>query len=144
MWPALSKRLQQFDSGVINSQDSAGYPFSLRCQFSLDQQQQLVQLSLPAHAPLQPGPASLLCHRHDQQLWNQESALVRGKLEQHGEQWILRPTQYIPGIEQNPISFIRFIIGSRQRAAAYLKSRGLARPSIPWEEINQVKREALG
>jgi hypothetical protein len=37
---------------------------------------------------------------------------------------------------------VRFVRGSRQNAERYLKKRGLTRPSIPWNRINEIKAQA--
>jgi len=37
---------------------------------------------------------------------------------------------------------VRAVIGMRRSTAAYLKKRGLSRPSVPWREIEAVKQRA--
>jgi hypothetical protein len=142
MWDDLLRQLPKYRSAVLNARDDEGYPFSLRCRPLPDEAAQTLLLDLAADLPLQPGPASVLCHKHDAKLWNQQSFLLRGKLEQAGGRWLFRPTQLIPGVSPDLVSTVRFVVASRRNAAAYLAKRGLARPAVPWQEINRVKAEA--
>lgn len=144
MWPEILKRLPRYPSAVLSGADEQGYPFSVRCRPQPEAVRERLLLDLAPGLPLRPGPASLLCHYHDAQIWGQRSFLVRGALSQEGAGWAFTPAQYIPGIEQSPQSFLRFLVSSRRKAAAYLKARGLPRPQIPWAKINRVKDEALG
>jgi len=34
---------------------------------------------------------------------------------------------------------VRFVTGSRKDARRYLRKRGLSRPRIPWDEVNEIK-----
>ena len=87
------------------------------------------------------GPATLLCHSHDENLWNLKSFLVRGVLAKDDGGWSFEPGQFIPGAGIGGLpAMLRFFIGSRRNAGRYLKKRGLARPRIPWDEINAAKR----
>ena len=42
------------------------------------------------------GPASLLCHFHDENLWNLRSVLVKGRLERRGDAWVFVGTSFDP------------------------------------------------
>jgi hypothetical protein len=91
--------------------------------------------------PLRPGPGSLLCHSHDENLWNLKSFLVRGVLFRYAGGWTFEPVQFIPGAGIGGLpTMIRFLAGSRRNAGRYLKKRGLERPRIPWDEINAAKK----
>jgi hypothetical protein len=143
MWNEIIRRLPAYRSAVLTWTDDAGYPFSVRCNPLPDEQTQVLLVHLPPGVPARSGPAGLLCHKHDEQLWNQQSFLLRGALAQEGQRWIFRPQQLVIGIEQHPLSFYRFVRDSRRRASSYLASRGLRRPAIPWQAINSVKERAL-
>jgi hypothetical protein len=130
----------RFSSAVLNSIDAAGYPYNVRCHPQADEATMTLRLDIPASLELQPGKASLLWHKHDQQLWNQVSFLVRGTLARDDQGWLLQPSQYVAGIEQSPMAFYRFLRESRRKAAAYLAARKLPRPTIPWNDIEAVKR----
>jgi hypothetical protein len=92
--------------------------------------------------PVGPGPASLLCHRHDENLWNLKSLLVRGTLVRGDGEWTFRPERFVPGAGiGGPTAMVRFVAGARKTAGRYLEKRGLARPRIPWDEINAIKAQ---
>lgn len=142
MWAELEHHLPGFPTAVLTARDPAGYPFSVRCRPLLDRTARLVRLELAPGLPLQPGPASLLCHRHDEQLWSQRSFLVRGQLERPADGWAFRPVQFVPGAGLGGIrGLFGFVFGSRRAAARYLRARGLARPRVPWDEIEAIKAE---
>jgi len=141
----VTKHLSDFPSAVLTGVDTEGYPFSARCQPTLDNAARALRIELAANIPIQPGPASLLCHRHDENLWNLKSFLVRGVLSREGDGWTFEPQRFIPGAGIGGLPAVaRFFIGSRRNARRYLAKRGLARPRIPWDEINAVKAQALG
>lgn len=141
MWDELRKHLPDFESAVLTGLDPEGYPFSVRCQPQMEAKSLRVELA--QKCPIQTGPASILCHRHDENLWNLKSFLVRGTLEPDERGLIFRPRQFIPGAGiGGPMGMVSFISGSRRNAHRYLEKRGLPRPRIPWNEINAIKAEA--
>lgn len=130
------KRLANFPSAVLTGIDERGYPFSVRCKPIPDGDAQVLRLQLVNGIGIQPGSACLLCHRHDEKLWNIKSFNVHGTLEQNSQGWILRPHQFIPGtVSQDLIGFLRLVMVGRRNAKRYLEKRGLPRPKIPWDEI---------
>ncbi len=145
MWDEITKHLSDFQSAVLTGVDAEGYTFSARCQPRSDSETRTLRVQLPPGAPIQPGPASLLCHQHDENLWNLKSFLVRGVLVREAGGWSFEPRQFIPGAGIGGLPAVaRFFMGSRRRAGRYLKKRDLSRPRIPWDEINAIKAEALG
>jgi len=140
VWDEITRHLAGFESAVLTGLDAGGYPYSVRCQPRPDPDARNLRIRLPDHAPIQPGPASLLCHRHDENLWNLKSFLVRGTLVREGEAWAFHQRRFVPaaGIG-GPLGVLRFVVGSRGNAKRYLKRRGLSRPRIPWKEINAIK-----
>ena len=145
MFAEITEHLYQFESAVLSGLDEEGYPFSVRCRpYSDASGAEVLRVWLPPDTPLRPGPASLLCHSHDENLWNLKSFLVRGVLEKDGGGWSFEPDQFIPGIGFGGLTaMIRFFTGSRRKAGRYLSKRGLERPRIPWDEINAAK-EGVG
>ena len=145
MWAEITKYLYQFESAVLSGLDEAGYPFSVRCRPYADASgTEVLRIWLPADTPLRPGPASLLCHSHDENLWNLKSFLVRGALSTDERGWSFEPLRFIPGAGIGGLpAMARFFIGSRRDASRYLKTRGLARPRIPWNEINAVREQVI-
>ncbi len=143
MWPKLIKNLTRFPNAVLTALDADGYPFSIRCVPKADPVAQVLRLLLPPGAPLQSGPASLMCHSHDKLLWNLSNFLVRGSLQQDGQGWLFRPTQLIPGTGfANPLDGLRMFFKARESAKRYLAKRGLPRPAIPWEQVRALRAEA--
>jgi hypothetical protein len=137
MWDEIVKYLPQFSSAVLTGVDAGGYPVSVRCKPQLDAAAQLIRLRLPADVGMQPGPAALLCHRHDERLWGLKGWAVRGALEPDGDTWILRPVRFLPGSGLGSMAGV--IIKAQRTASRYLKKRGLARPSVPWEKLRSLK-----
>ena len=134
MWDELYRHLMGFDTAVLNGPDAEGYPYSIRCRPIPDPSAGLLKLDLgPAGAGIRPGPASLLCHEHDEGLWNQRAFLVRGRLERGGAGdpvgWAFVPERFVPGVGIGGArGMARFLLGARRSAAAYLRKRGLNRP----------------
>lgn len=143
MWDEIMKYLPDFQSAVLTSVDAEGYLLSIRCRPRPEPETKLLRMELPASLPVRSGPASLLCHRHDENLWNQKSFLVRGSLTQETQEgWSFRPQQFLPGAGIGGlIGLVRFIYRSRREAKRYLQRRGLPRPPIPWEQIKAIKAQ---
>lgn len=143
MWDEIDRHLPSFESAVLTGLDGEGYPYSVRCLPRHDPAARALKMRLPAGIPVRSGPASLLCHRHDENLWNLKSFLVRGVLAREGEDWTFRPERLVPGAGiGGPMSMGRFILASRRSAKRYLEKRGLPRPRIPWEEVEKIKAQA--
>ncbi len=142
-WNEMVGHLSDFESVVLTGVDSEGYPYSVRNRPRIDPFERVLLVRLPAGTPVQPGPASLLCHRHDAHLWNLKSFLVRGMLVHEDAGWTFRPERFIPGAGiGGAMGLMRFVVGSRKRARRYLEKRGLPRPRIPWDEVNAIKAQA--
>ena len=141
MWDEINAHLPSFESAVLTGLDADGYPYSVRCR--PEPATRTLNVRLPAGTPVRPGPASLLCHRHDENLWNLKSFLVRGVLAREGESWVFHPERFVPGAGiGGPISMVGLVSGSRKNAKRYLKKRGLARPRIPWDDVQEIKAQA--
>src|SRR5262245_3090977 len=97
MWPEIVKHLARYPSAVVTGLDAGGYPYSLRCVPEPLAAQQALRLRLAGDVPWQTGPAGLLCHWHDDQLWNQTNVFLRGTLAQADGAWLFRPAQLIEG-----------------------------------------------
>ena len=142
MWDELVKQLGDFASAVLTGADASGYPFSIRCRPEPDAVAQALRVRVPEYANIQAGPAGLLCHKHDEALWNLKSFVVRGSLEQDAQGWLFRPQQFIPGAGIGGlIGMVKFLKDGRRCARQYLDKRGLARPSIEWDQIHAVWAE---
>ena len=140
-WERLLGQLAGYESAVLNGLDAGGYPYSVRCRPKPDAATRTLLLGDVAE-PLRDGPASLLCHWHDDHLWKQRSFVARGQIAREGDGWRFTPTQLIPGIADSPLASGRFFFHARGVAAGYLAKRRLPRPVIPWADIIRIKHEA--
>ena len=102
-WERLLAQFARYESAVLNGLDADGYPYSVRCHPQPDATTRTLLMSDVA-APLQDGPASLLCHWHDERLWKQRSFVARGRIARDGAGWRFTPTQLIPGIDDSPLA----------------------------------------
>ncbi len=143
MWDEIAEHLPGFESAVLTGLDAEGYPYSVRCRPRTDPVRRVLRVRLFEGIPVRPGPASLLCHSHDENLWNLKSFLVRGELGRDARGWKFHPQRFIPGAGiGGPASMLRLFAGSRRTARRYLERRGLPRPRVPWEEIIAIKARA--
>ena len=143
MWAELEKYLPMFETAVLNVTDAEGYPYSVRCRPAPDRSAGVLRLGPSRGAALRAGPASLLCHSHDEHTWNQKIFVLRGRLEEDGTGWAFRPEKFVPSIGiGSALGVVRAVVGMRRAAAAYLQKRGLPRPRVPWREIEAVKERA--
>lgn len=143
MWTEIEKYLPLFESAVLNTSDGEGYPYNVRCRPELDRPAGSLRIDLARGTNVQAGPASLLFHSHDEELWNQKIFLLRGRLEETGDGHVFRPEKFIPSMGiGGPLGMVHMVLGVRKAAAAYLKRRNLERPRIPWAEIEALKEES--
>ena len=141
MWADVVQQLARYPSAVVTGLDAEGYPFSLRCVPEPLAADQALRLVLPGAVPWQAGPGGLLCHQHDDQLWNQTNFVLRGTLERAGGAWLFRPTQLIEGSGAG-MSMLRQVRDGRRAAQHYLAKRGLSRPRVPWDQLKAIYARA--
>jgi hypothetical protein len=137
MWNNILKHLAKYPSAVFTALDAAGYPYSVRITPQPDHTRQVLRLPLPDYVSIQTGPASILCHYHDDQLWNQTNFVLRGTVAQVDGAWEFKATQFIEGAGAG-MSMLRQIRDGRRAASQYLAKRGIARPRIPWDQIKAL------
>ena len=143
MWHKITNNMKKFTSAVLTGTDVNGYPFSIRCRPESNPARQTLRLTLPDASPIQPGPAGLLYHSHDELLWNLKSFLVRGRLEREENEWVFYPDKFIPGGGiGGPLDNLKSVFRMRATASNYLKKRALPRPQIPWGDFNALWAEA--
>ena len=140
MWDDIVKYLGEFPNAVLTVVDDAGYPFSVRCTPELDISNQVLRIKLPSYSSIQFGPASLLCHGHDELMWNLKSFMITGSLERDDEGWKLVPRRFIPGIGIGNffLGLIKMIRDGRKTTKRYLDKRGIPRLKIPWNELQDL------
>ncbi len=138
MWDKVVQNLALYPSAVLTGVDADGYPFSIRCKPEIDAAQQVLRIQTAPNLTFQAGPAGLLCHYHNEELWDLNSFMVRGELEAAEGEWIFRPKEFYDGNAKG-LALIGFVRKARREANNYLKKRGLSRPQIPWDEIEALK-----
>ena len=139
MWPEIAARLPRFASAVLTGLDGRGDPVSVRCLPTLDHHARVLRVLVPDGLGMVSGPAGLLCHQHDEQLWGLKSLLLRGTLEETGAGWVFRPRQLVAGMDATPLSNLRLLRNCRRTAKRYLAARGLRRPTIPWDHYARLR-----
>lgn len=136
---SLKRMLTEFESGVLTGLDEGGRPYSLRCLVEWGGEDRPLGLTLPMEIALRPGPASLLFHRHNEQLSGLKSLMLRGRLETEGNGWKFQIDQVVPGAGNGGVlGLVRFVREGRHTAARYLAKRNMARPPIPWDDWTRI------
>ncbi|OLT16439.1 hypothetical protein BJF78_14255 [Pseudonocardia sp. CNS-139] len=131
--------LAGYPTVVLGTRDDDGAPRLRRVRVADHEGLDLV-LDL-AGEQVAPGPASLLGHSHDENLWSLRNAVLLGGLDHSGGRWLFRPTRVAGGAESgSPVAQVRALRAWRRSAAAYLARRGLSRPRVAWAEFEEIKR----
>jgi len=135
----LAGWLAQFPDCVLSALGADGAPLSVRCRPVPGDRPGTVHLDGPLGVALVPGPASLLCHRHDERLWQLRSFLARGSLEPAGTGWVFTAQALLagPGMA-GPVGDARAFLAARRRAGRYLAQRGIPRPGVPWNLLRRT------
>jgi hypothetical protein len=132
--------LNKFDEAVLTVLDSDGYPASVRVD---PRAYNATTGELPATMPdalrAAEGPASLLCHSHDEKLWSLQMIELRGHVEKHQDVWSFVVNDFQP---PSKLAFLSFIGGVRKSGKKYLERRGLERPPVNWAAIKEIQRRA--
>lgn len=140
VWDEAAKWLNKFPEAVLTVIDGNGYPASVRVSTSgYDKVSGELAVSLPAAIDGAAGPASVLCHSHDEKLWNLQMITIHGAVEKREGAWIFRTESFEPPTKLAMLDFIR---NARRSAQKYLDKRGLPRPQVNWAEIKEVQRRA--
>ena len=98
MWDEIDKYQPMFESAVLSVTGEDGYPYSVRCHPTPDRRAEILRLDLAQDAVCGPGPASILFHRHDENLWNQKVLVLKGRLEEGVDGWVFRPQKLVPDL----------------------------------------------
>ena len=130
-------QLARFSSAVLAARDASGAPVLARTRPVPAEAGFAVEV--PADCAATEGPASLLVHRHDEQLNNMHNALVRGALKADGDGWLLVPAKVVePMGTGRPTDALRVLRDTRRATARYLERRGLTRPRVRWDEFKAL------
>jgi hypothetical protein len=141
MLDKIASALQPYPDAVLTGFDAQGYPFSQRCKPQIDSALQALRIAPFGEATLTPGPASLLCHSYNQEVWNLSSVQVLGQLERAETGWIFRPERLLAGMGSSPTDQIKMLSEGRAAAKKYLEKRSLPRPKVAWNEFIALQKE---
>jgi len=131
-----AKWISKFSEGVVTALDSAGYPVSVRqTSLAYDAATGTIPVTIPEALDAVEGPASLLCHFHDEQLWNLSAIQLRGRVEKRSGQWVFVTTAFTPP------SMWQMVKNVRASTKKYLADRGLVGDAAP--VVNYVAIERL-
>jgi hypothetical protein len=134
--------LRDFTDSVLTAMDSSGYPVSLRCRPTPSRVDSMLRMPAPSWFDGVPGPASLMCHEHDNEIWKLQGFFVRGELARDGDELVFRPGVFRRSMGGSPLDALRLARQTRQAAQRYLKHHGLERPEVPWKHIEAAKKQA--
>ena len=143
MWDEILDALEAHDSALLTAYDADGFPFSVRCMPTADRQNRRLNVEIPSAAGIQPGRASILMHSHNEELWDLAQFLIRGTLVkgQNGHYFVPASVSGSP-TPPGALAAIKTLRALRQRGNTYLKQRGINRPSVPWDDIDQLQKRA--
>lgn len=127
---------------VLTYLDVEGLPASVRV--ALDRDARTLHATLPAGAPRPAaGPANLLAHHHDEQLWDLRQTMVRGEVRGADDGRVtFLPSKVVAGARPGTRAAIELVRVCRRSAARELDRRGLPRPRVDWASIGRVAKRA--
>ncbi len=142
MWTEAAKALAAFPEAVVTAVDPDGYPVSVR-QNSLryDATTGEMLLAWPQNIAVNEGPANVLCHSHDEKLWNIRALQIKGRLERRGDDWVFISSAFTPPSNM-VVALWRAAKSNRAAGNRYLDKRGLERPQVNWAAIKEIHRRA--
>jgi hypothetical protein len=137
MWAKAAKAVAGFSEGVVTAFDKDGMPISVR-QRSLpyDAASGRMPVVLPDALDAVAGPACLVCHFHDDAMWNMRAIQLKGRLGRDGDRWVFVTTSFTPP------SMIAMIRGIHRSANRYLDKRDLPRPKVAFDVIDRLWEQA--
>jgi hypothetical protein len=140
------RQLSAFPTAVLATRTGDGAPSLRRVRVPGPADGTELALEVPGEDDgLRPGPASLLAHFHDEQLWSLRSVVVVGQLASAATGWTFRPERIVPGGDKaGPVAMVRTIRELRSTARGYLERRSLARPEIHWADLRRIKSGLRG
>lgn len=140
MWNDLVRNLARYPDAVLTVTDGAGYPFSIRCVPRPDPVREVLEVDLPASVDACVGPAGILCHFHDDRLWNMTNFVAYGELEPDDDGWVFRARRLIEGAA--PRNRLRTQLRPRASAKRYIEKHGMDWPPVPYAQLRAIYEEA--
>ena len=142
MWAEAAKWLNKFPDAVLTATDDEGYPASVRVPTrAYAAATGELPVSLTDALRFAEGQANLLCHSHNEKMWNLQMVTVKGTLEKRDGAWVFRTEGFSPPSKLAALDFVR---NARRAAQKYLDKRDLPRPTVNWAAIKEIQRRAKG
>jgi hypothetical protein len=143
MWHQTAEWLNRFPEAVVTAMGPDGYPVSVR-QLSLyyDARTGEMPVAIPAPLVALAGPANVLAHHHDEDLWNLRAIQIRGRVERRGDDWVFISEAFTPPPRGQLRTLWRLARTLRRSADRYLAKRGLTRPKVNWAAVDTLQRRA--
>jgi hypothetical protein len=139
VWAEAAKWLAKFPDTVITALDAEGYPVSVRqVAPRYDATNGLLVVEVPDALRITEGPANLLCHSHDEELWSLNAIHIKGRLE-YQSAWLFVTTAFTPPPRWALIGLWQFARSGRAAARRYLDWRGLGRPVVNWDAVHELR-----
>ena len=130
----MHERLARFDGAVLSGLDDDGRPVALRGRARVEGERVLWPAT--PGTGLTAGPAALLCHSHDEKLWNLRSFQARGRIDRDDDGWEFRAHRVVDGTGMSgPLGDLAAFVAARRRAGRYLARRGVERPRVDWAAL---------
>jgi hypothetical protein len=143
MWQRAAESLSHFPELVVTALSIDGYPVSVRQRSPrYDAQTGEMPVLIPASVTPAAGPANVLAHYHDEDLWNLRFVRIKGRLDRRGATWIFRSTAFTPPAQGRFTSTWQMAKAMRRSSRRYLAARGMARPEVNWTVIKHMQRQA--
>lgn len=138
----LARATERFPVPRLTVLQPSGYPASVLCPAEVLAGEGVLRLRVPSWLSPRPGPASLMSHRHDEELWHLAGYLSRGTLRPDGGGWLFQPASFASFGGSGPAGQLALIRDTRRAARAYLQRRGTPPPPIPWDKLTAAKKAA--
>jgi hypothetical protein len=137
LWAEAAKWIAKFPEGIVTGLDKSGQPASVRqLVLPFDATSGAMKVSAPAALGLVPGPANLLCHYHDEKLWNIRSIQVKGRLEERDG------AVYFVATGFKPPSMWQLMKNASRSTRRYLEKRKLQPPAVNFAAIAELRERA--
>jgi hypothetical protein len=141
VWSEAAKELAGFEEAVLTALDPAGYPVSVRQKAPCyDPATGEFTVAWPSGLSVAEGPATVLCHSHDENLWNIRQMQVKGRLERRADQWVFTSTEFRRPPRSQLTTFWRMSRDMRTAGRRYLDRRGLELPTVNWKALQALRR----
>src|ERR1041384_7853048 len=152
MWnPKLIDCARFYPEGTLTVTEAGGYPRSARVQVDFDDARQQIRVSGMRWDEDWRGPASLLFHRHNDELEDFHEMMIRGELSQGAGEMVFTPTSFLTGSgredtdamphAKDPVHLVKFMLLGRKKAREYLAKSKSTWPRVDFRPILEVAAE---